>query len=70
MDEDYLVIRNPNSEFRAEVIRRIKKNNGYCPSKFERSKDTKCHCKDFIENGDCICGLFLKIPCRVVEEGS
>ena len=63
MDDDYLIIKNPDAEFRADLIRRIKLNNGYCPSRFERTPETKCHCKNFKKNGECICGLFLKIPC-------
>ena len=69
MNDDYLIVKNPNTEFRAEVIRRIKANNGYCPSKFERTQATKCHCKQLKETGVCECGLFIKVPCYVVEEG-
>ena len=70
MNEEYLIVKNPDEEFRADVIRRIKANNGYCPCRFERTPDTKCHCKEFRENGDCICGLFIKVPCKdVTEEG-
>lgn len=57
----YLNFKNPDAEFRKKVLRKIKNNFGYCPSKFERSTDTKCPCKEFNENGDCECGLFLKI---------
>jgi len=67
---DYLVGKNPDAEFRAQVVARIKANGGYCISKFERSPDTKCHCKAFKENGDCECGLFIKVPCYEIAEGS
>lgn len=69
MEEEYLNVKNPDKEFRANVIKRIKNNNGYCPCRFEKTADTKCPCKDFRENGDCICGLFIKVPCRDVTEG-
>ena len=68
VDDNYLIVKNPDKEFRANLIKRIKDNNGYCPCRFERTPDTKCHCKDFRENGDCICGLFIKVPCYEVQE--
>lgn len=68
MNENYLNIKNPDEMFRKEVISRIKANGGYCINKFERTPDTKCHCKEFRETGVCACGLFLKIPCYEVEE--
>lgn len=68
MDDNYLIVKNPDKEFRANVIKRIKENNGYCPCRFERTPDTKCHCKEFRETGECICGLFIKVPCYEVTE--
>ena len=68
MEEEYLIVKNPDEKVRAEIIRRIKENNGYCPCRFDRTPDTKCHCKDFRENGDCICGLFIKVPCVEVTK--
>lgn len=70
METDYLIILNPDEEERKRVIARIKANNGYCPCRFERTPDTKCHCKEFKETGECICGLFVKVPCVEVTEGS
>ena len=70
METDYLIILNPDEEERKRVITRIKANNGYCPCRFERTPDTKCHCKEFKETGECICGLFVKVPCVEVTEGS
>ena len=67
--DDFLIFKNPNEEFRRSVVRKIKDNNGYCPSKFERTPDTKCHCKEFRETGECICGLFVKVPCREITKG-
>lgn len=48
---------------RAEKIRaKIKENDGYCPCKLEKTEDTKCICKDFLEQGvgECNCGLYIK----------
>ena len=68
MEISYLNIKNPDKDYCKEIIKKIKARNGYCPSKSEISKDTKCHCKQYRLYGDCECGLFLKIP--VVEVGS
>lgn len=70
MNEEYLIVKNPHAdkEYRAEIIRRIKANGGYCPSKFERTPDTKCICKALKEDGECACGLFIKVPCIDVTE--
>ena len=69
MDYDYLIVKHPDKEYRAQILKKIKDNNGYCPAKFERTPDTKCHCKEFREKGDCVCGLFIKVPCVDVTEG-
>ena len=42
-------------------------NDGYCPCQIQ-SEDTKCHCKDFLENkkiGEpCICKIYVKQPAK------
>ena len=48
---------------RAEKIRaKIKENDGYCPCKLEKTEDTKCICREFLEQGvgECHCGLYIK----------
>lgn len=48
---------------RAEKIRaKIRENDGYCPCKLEKTEDTKCICKEFLEQGvgECHCGLYIK----------
>ena len=48
----------------AEKIRKlIKDNNGYCPCRLVRTDDTKCICKEFLEQeeGECHCGLYIKL---------
>ena len=46
-----------------KILDAIDNNNGYCPCQI-KTKDTKCHCKDFIENkkiGEpCICKIYVK----------
>ena len=53
---------NPKAD--AENIRKaIKLNGGYCPCALAKTPDTKCICKDFLENvesGPCHCGLYVK----------
>lgn len=49
-----------NPDFRQAV----EANDGYCPCMIERSKDTKCMCKEFRdqkEPGLCHCGRFEKV---------
>ena len=69
MEEDFLVIANPDVKVRKEIIARIRANDGYCPCRFEKTPDTKCRCKEFRETLNCICGLYVKIPCREVTKG-
>lgn len=54
---------NPDKNIVKEVREMIKKNDGFCPCKIEKNKDTKCICKEFIEQnyaGYCSCGLYYK----------
>lgn len=53
---------NPNAD--VDGIRKaIQDNDGYCPCAIQKIPDTKCMCKDFLENmgpGECHCGLYIK----------
>lgn len=53
---------NPDKEYAAEVKKRLKENNGFCPCRLEKTPDTKCMCKEFREQeeGMCHCGLYIK----------
>ena len=53
---------NPNKELVKEIREKLKENDGYCPCKIVKTKDTKCICKEFIEQGlgPCHCGLYIK----------
>lgn len=59
-----LQIRVNDDKKHVEKIRTLlKKNDGYCPCVLERTEDTKCMCKEFLEsteNGPCHCGLYIK----------
>ena len=57
----------PDAEYAAEVRRRIKENDGYCPCNIVKSAETKCMCKEFREQikdknfeGFCHCMLYYK----------
>ena len=41
-----------------KIIKAIYKNDGYCPCRLTKSDDTKCPCKEMMENHECHCGLF------------
>ena len=42
---------------------RLKANGGYCPCRLVKNEDTKCICKEFLEQeeGMCHCGLYIKV---------
>ena len=54
------VIINPDEEYVKAIREKIKENDGYCPCSFIKSFDTKCPCKDFRENKNCKCRLYIK----------
>ena len=45
-----------------KIREQLETNNGYCPCKIIKTPDTKCMCKEFIEQdvGPCHCGLYIK----------
>lgn len=51
-----------NKDLVEEIKVALKKNDGYCPCKLEKTPDTKCPCKEFREStsGECHCGLYVK----------
>ena len=56
------IIQNPNKDFVEQMLKALKENSNYCPCKTEKTKDTKCMCKEFREQKDgwCHCGLYCK----------
>lgn len=60
----YLVIQNVDKDVVDEVRKALKANDGYCPCKLKHIPENKCMCKEFREQGDgeCQCGLYIKIP--------
>ena len=46
-----------------KIKEKLKETGGYCPCRIERTDDTKCICKEFLEQthtGYCHCGLYYK----------
>ena len=45
-----------------EVRAAIRANGGHCPCQIEKTEDTRCVCKEFLEqeSGTCRCGLYVK----------
>ena len=52
--------RLPNTE---DIQAAVRANDGYCPCRLIHTPETKCMCKDFLEQeeGVCHCGLYVKI---------
>ena len=46
-----------------EVLKKLRENDYYCPCRLEKTKDTKCMCKEFQQQteGVCHCGLYEKV---------
>lgn len=58
-----------NPQARASLLKALVERGGFCPCQPNQSRDTMCPCKNYRENGKCICGLFVRIPQSVdVEE--
>lgn len=58
----YQTIKNPDQEFLKKFKKRLKDNGGYCPCRPSKTPDTKCRCREYRETGECICGLYIKVP--------
>lgn len=58
---------NENKELVEKIKEGLRKKDGYCPCRLEKSEDTKCICKEFREQindpefeGYCHCLLYYK----------
>ena len=58
----YRIKTNEDKEIVKAIKDGLKKNDGYCPCRIEKTPETKCMCKEFREqeSGECHCGLFVK----------
>ena len=53
---------NPKADV-VGIRKAIADNGGHCPCAIVKTEDTKCMCRDFLENmgpGECHCGLYIK----------
>jgi len=58
------IMTNTDKELVADIRARLKENDGYCPCRLKKTEDTKCICKEFLEQdseGPCHCGLYVKV---------
>lgn len=53
---------NPDKKLVAGIRQALRNNDGYCPCRIVKDKDTLCMCKEFREGppGECHCGLYIK----------
>lgn len=50
-------------QIRPEVAELVAQNGGYCPCAMVKIPETRCICKEFIEQegpGECHCGRYIK----------
>lgn len=62
-----MITLNPNKELVTKIKDGLKKKDGYCPCRLERTPENKCMCKEFREQikdpnftGYCHCMLYYK----------
>lgn len=58
------IIVNPDKEVVEKIRKKLKENEGYCPCRLKKTPETKCICKEFLEQaeeGECHCGLYIKV---------
>lgn len=73
--QDYKIRFNEAKTVKAvnAMLDEIDANGGYCPCQ-PKSADSKCHCKDFLQNkkiGEpCICGIYVKMAKDAKKKGA
>ena len=50
-----------NKEKALKLIELIDKCNGHCPCATVKDETTLCPCDNFINNKECICGMYKKV---------
>ena len=50
-----------NKEKALKLIELIDKCNGHCPCAITKDETTLCPCDNFINNKECICGMYKKV---------
>lgn len=61
------IIFNPDTETVAKIREGLKRRDGYCPCRFQKTEDNICMCREFREQiadpefeGFCHCRLYYK----------
>ena len=52
---------NSKDEAREHLLKALLESGGFCPCQPQKDADTMCPCKNYRQDGNCICGLFVKI---------
>jgi hypothetical protein len=63
VEANYMIKKNPDPEKYAQLLQKVRANDGYCPCRIDHTQDTKCMCKQFLERdseGFCKCRLYYK----------
>ena len=58
---------NSNANARDQLLMALLERGGFCPCQITKDRDTMCPCKNYRQNGECVCGLFVKVPQKVVN---
>lgn len=53
---------NDDKELVETIRKKLKENDGYCPCRITKTPESKCMCKEFLNQaeGECHCGLYIK----------
>lgn len=52
---------NPNDKVVNSLLKMIERNEGNCPCNGNTSEDKHCPCSNYVNNNNCICGLYKPI---------
>lgn len=58
------IVVSSDIELVKSIREKLKENDGFCPCRLTKTPETKCMCKEFLEQetpGECHCGLYLKV---------
>lgn len=50
---------NPDDNHVEKILEALEKNDGFCPCRAEKNKDTVCPCKKMREENKCCCKLYV-----------
>lgn len=51
---------NPNAKKVNGLIKAMSRNGGLCTCEDNSSENKKCPCTNYVESGECVCGLYVK----------